>query len=578
MSTTKKLSIPVLWDSNDNFKGGDLYTVSADSVIGGTVMKPTEPFIPGVSSPEMVATLEITPPGIKTTFYTTLTLEEYIELANVTPSGAGGAEGLRYQIQIKAESTGAAFAALDYGDSGQVLTSGGDGDPATWEDAPGSPPAGTTGQVQYNDEGELGAISEGTVGQILTSAGVGVPPTFEDAPDLSVYELLANKADDFDTVNDTLYPTVEAVYNYVNAIMDSLQKAVAVNAATTSAADTSAFTYDNGASGVGATLTGVVNTPFTIDGFTFTALNQRALIKNDTQSPSGAFNGVYYVSQLETALLPVILTRALDYDTPTEINNSGTVPVISGTANGTTSWLLTSSVVTIGTSSLLFVQFTLTPTLIALKSLTLAQFAATTSAQLAGVMSDETGTGLLVFNTSPSLVTPALGTPTAIVLTNATGLSLATGVTGNLPVVNLGSGTGASGTTFWRGDGTWATPAGGSVTIDTLGQATLQTITDASSITLDGSTGTCFNLLLTSAVGASRTLTISSLKIGIPYTMFVRQPASGGPCAIVWGTTVLGAFGAAGLPAISTAANARDKYSLISDGTNIWVDAGNTYN
>jgi hypothetical protein len=83
--------------------------------------------------------------------------------------------------------------------------------------------------------------------------------------------------------------------------------------------------------------------------------------------------------------------------------------------------------ITIGTTSGAGEASTLLP---------LSQFASTTSSQLAGVISDETGTGLLVFNTSPTLVTPTLGVATATTLNgqslNLTNYSTAaqTGITG----------------------------------------------------------------------------------------------------------------------------------------------------
>lgn len=108
------------------------------------------------------------------------------------------------------------------------------------------------------------------------------------------------------------------------------------------------------------------------------------------------FNGATGTGSVVLATSPTLVTPALGVATATSINGT-----------------------TIPTSKTLVVTTD-----------TLAVHAATTSAQLAGVISDETGSGALVFATSPTLVTPALGTPASGVLTNATGLPVSTGISG----------------------------------------------------------------------------------------------------------------------------------------------------
>lgn len=159
--------------------------------------------------------------------------------------------------------------------------------------------------------------------------------------------------------------TDAATKGYVDAIAEGLHVHASVAAATTNtlSALTSGgtVTYDNGTSGVGATLT-LQNALTTLDGYTLQN-NDRILVKDQVNK---AHNGIYIWATGGT-----ILTRATDFDSSTEIQGGDFVFVTNGSLYNSTGWVQTDAVTTVGTTDVNFEQFSGAGTYIAGDGLTL---------------------------------------------------------------------------------------------------------------------------------------------------------------------------------------------------------------
>jgi hypothetical protein len=217
--------------------------------------------------------------------------------------------------------------------------------------------------------------------------------------------------------------TDAATKQYVDDVAQGLHTHDSCNAATQTTLATisgGTVTYNNGTSGVGATLT-TTGSYTTIDGVTLSN-GMRILVKNEANA---AHNGIYDRTS------STVLTRSTDFDTPTEMAGGDFTFVNAGTLYDNTGWVMPDPVTTVGTTNVVWVQFSGAGTYTAGTGLTLTGSQFSVNASQTQITSVGTLTGL---NSSGTITAPAFTANTGVFTGNGSGLTAIAGgnVTGQV--------------------------------------------------------------------------------------------------------------------------------------------------